>query len=537
MLRPEYLEGLPDEILELFSEAEQEILADMARRISTYDFWIPAADHQNRVLREAGIMQEDILTVLSATTRKSKEELRDLMQRAGSMALHNDESIYSAGGFHVPSIKDSLPLRNVLNAGYQATATEMQNLCRTTARTATKQFEDALDRAWLNVSSGAFDADAAIRSAVKELSEKGIQSITYPSGKTDSIETAVRRAVVTGVNQTAGQLQIELADELGCDLVEVTAHSDARPEHALWQGRIYSRSGKHPNYPPFVASTGYGTGEGLCGWNCRHSFGPYIEGSPPVYTQEDLDKLNEPTVEYDGKKMTEYEARQRMRYNERQIRRWKREEVALNAAGLDSSDAVAKVSAWQSRQRDFIDQTGFKRDYAREQVALAKSQKNGIIYPSRHMALGLRQPASRVLSDEEIRSILDDADALGIDHTILLFNTGTRTGFIDGLGKIGICGDILPDTLSKVARDRMSQRAVLAHEFYGHLQHHPSEYAIGDWRDEFRASYEAAKNAPNLTYEDRALLMIDAYDRAREAGELVEYDALAKEIIYGKYDN
>lgn len=241
MLRPEYLEGLPDEILELFSEAEQEILADMARRISTYDFWIPAAIHQNRVLREAGIMQEDILTVLSATTRKSEEELRDLMQRAGSMALHNDESIYSAGGLRVPSIKDSLPLRNVLNAGYQATATEMQNLCRTTARTATKQFEDALDRAWLNVSSGAFDADAAIRSAVKELSEKGIQSIRYPSGKTDSIETAVRRAVVTGVNQTCAQLSLELMDELGCDLVEVTAHSDARPEHALWQGKIYRR--------------------------------------------------------------------------------------------------------------------------------------------------------------------------------------------------------------------------------------------------------------------------------------------------------
>ena len=382
MLRPEYLEELPDEILELFSEAEQEILADMARRISAYDFWIPAADHQNRVLREAGIMQEDILTVLSATTRKSEEELRDLMQRAGSMALHNDESIYSAGGFHVPSIKDSLPLRNVLNAGYQATATEMANLCRTTARTATKQFEDALDRAWLNVSSGAFDADAAIRSAVKELSEKGIQSITYPSGRTDSIETAVRRAVVTGVNQTAGQLQIELADELGCDLVEVTAHSDARPEHALWQGRIYSRSGKHPNYPPFVASTGYGTGEGLCGWNCRHSFGPYIEGSTPIYSQEDLDKLNEPTVEVDGKRMTEYEARQRMRYNERQIRRWKREEVALNAAGLDSGEAAAKVSAWQSRQQDFIDQTGFKRDYARETVpknAVAISEKSATI--------------------------------------------------------------------------------------------------------------------------------------------------------------
>lgn len=180
----------------------------------------------------------------------------------------------------------------------------MKNICRTTARTATKQFEDALDRAWLKVSSGAFDAESAIRSAVKELSEKGIQSIKYPSGRTDSLEVSVRRAVVTGVNQTAGQLQEELADELGCDLVEVTAHSGARPEHAVWQGKIYSRSGSDPKYPPFRQSTGYGTGAGLCGWNCGHSFGPYIEGSPPVWTEEQLAELNAPKYEYNGKKLT-----------------------------------------------------------------------------------------------------------------------------------------------------------------------------------------------------------------------------------------
>lgn len=367
MLRPEYLEGLPNEILELFAEAEREILADMARRISTYDFWIPAADYQNEKLREAGVLQNDIIKALSHTTRKSEEELRIMMKEAGSMALHSDESIYKAAGLSVPSIKDSQPLTSILNAGYRATATEMKNLCRTTAQTATKQFEDALDRAWLKVSSGAFDSESAIRSAVKELSEKGVQSIRYPSGHTDSIETAVRRAIVTGVNQTAAKLQDELADELGCDLVEVTAHSGARPEHAEWQGQIYSRSGKHPNYPDFVASTGYGSGEGLCGWNCRHSFAPYFEGSPPAYSQEELDKLDEPAYEVDGKKLTEYEAKSKQRYNERQIRCWKREESAMNAAGLDASEASAKVREWQARQRDFVAQTGFKWQYGREQ--------------------------------------------------------------------------------------------------------------------------------------------------------------------------
>lgn len=151
----------------------------------------------------------------------------------------------------------------------------------------------------------------------------------------------------------------------------------------------------------------------------------------------------------------------------------------------------------------------------------------------RNMAMGLRKPASHILTEEEIESIKHDAIDLGIDLSLLKFNVGSRTGFADAKGIINVRGDILPDWDSTVARDKMSQRAVLAHEYYGHLLNHPSEYEMGDWRDEFRASYQAAVNAPNLTAEDRALLMIDAYDRAREAGEFQEYDETARRIIYG----
>lgn len=147
--------------------------------------------------------------------------------------------------------------------------------------------------------------------------------------------------------------------------------------------------------------------------------------------------------------------------------------------------------------------------------------------------MGLRQPASRILTDEEIESIKKDSKALGIDDKLLRFNQGSATGFLDSRRCINVRGDILPDNDSKIARDRMSQRAVLAHEYYGHFLHHPSEYNIGDWRDEFRASYDAAVIAPNLADEDRALLMIDAYDRAREAGQILDYDETARRIIYG----
>lgn len=272
-------------------------------------------------------------------------------------------------------IVTSIPFSN----HYRATAQTMKNITRTTARTATLQFENALDTAWLQVSSGAFDADSVIRQAVKRLSEQGTEAVRYPKSRhVDTVETAVRRAIVTGVNQTAAHLQEELADELGCDLVEVSAHAGARPEHAAWQGKIYSRSGQSKKYPDFRSSTGYGTGAGLCGWNCRHTFGPYIEGSPRVWTDEKLAELNAPKYEYNGEKLTEYEARQKEKYFDRQIHRWRREEAAMGAAGLDSSEARAKIREWKGRKEDFLSN--------RVTLEIANAENDGIISAKRNMA-------------------------------------------------------------------------------------------------------------------------------------------------------
>lgn len=123
---------------------------------------------------------------------------------------------------------------------------------------------------------------------------------------------------------------------------------------------------KRKIYPDFAASTGYGTGAGLCGWNCRHSFGPYVEGAPRVWTDEKLAELNEPKYEYNGEKLTEYEATQQQRYFERQIRRWKREYVEMEAAGQDSTEAAVKLRSYREQLSDLLKQTGLQQDRGKE---------------------------------------------------------------------------------------------------------------------------------------------------------------------------
>lgn len=204
-------------------------------------------------------------------------------------------------------------------------------------------------------------------------------------------------------------------------------------------------------------------------------------------------------------------------------------ERAAKAADGKTYDVPAnmKYSEWAKKA---IKNPGISNENAK--TPFTNGENRGII-DNRKMAMGLRQPASHILTDDEIESIKANAKALDIDESILRFNSGSATGFSDTRGVINIRGDILPDTSSKIARDCMSQRAVLAHEYYGHYLNHPSEFPIGDWQDEFRASYDAAVKAPNLTDEDRAYLMIDAYDRAHEAGQILNYDETARRIIYG----
>ena len=330
MLLPDYLDKLPESLVTLFQQVEEDILEDMARRILKTGKLTDSAQWQVWRLEQLGEEKEFIRYHLQRLTGKTQGEINALFQEAGAQALYYDDLIYKAFGLTPGKINNTPALLNLLNSGAIQTNRTFQNLTATTANTATQQFERALDRAWLQISSGGFDYKTAVQRTIKDLARSGIQSIVYPSGHTDSVDVAVRRAVLTGVNQTAAKLSEARAEEMGCDLVETTAHPGARPTHALWQGQIFSRSGRHPKYPDFVSSTGYGTGAGLCGWNCRHSFFPFFEGlSESAYPRSKLREYEEKTVTYNGKTLSYYDATQQQRYIERQIRRWKREYLMM----------------------------------------------------------------------------------------------------------------------------------------------------------------------------------------------------------------
>lgn len=373
MLPPSYLDAMPDAFVQLAQQVEDEILQDVARRIGKMGTLTETADWQLWRYQQTEAVRENVVKLLAKYSGKSEATIRRLLKEAATEAMEREDAIYYHYNLEPTPFEESAALNNLLNAGARQTCGTWRNLTATTANTVSGAFERTLDVAWGKVATGAFDYKTAVKQAVDSLADE-MPEITYPSGHTDSLEVAARRAVLTGVNQTAGKLQEARMDEMNVEFVETSAHGGARPSHAEWQGRRFHRGGavdylgKH--YPDFEQATGYGTGAGLCGWNCRHTFFAVFPelGDPPQWTQEQLRELNARDIEWNGKKYTAYEISQMQRARERNVRRWKKRYLAETAAGVDTTDSAVRLKTARQSLSEFAKATGGRVDSARTSV-------------------------------------------------------------------------------------------------------------------------------------------------------------------------
>lgn len=393
MLPPSYLDAMPDAFVQLAQQVEDEILQDVARRIGKMGTLTETADWQLWRYQQTEAVRENVVKLLAKYSGKSEATIRRLLKEAATEAMEREDAIYYHYNLEPTPFEESAALNNLLNAGARQTCGTWRNLTATTANTVSGAFERTLDVAWGKVATGAFDYKTAVKQAVDSLADE-MPEITYPSGHTDSLEVAARRAVLTGVNQTAGKLQEARMDEMNVEFVETSAHGGARPSHAEWQGRRFHRGGavdylgKH--YPDFEQATGYGTGAGLCGWNCSHTFFAVFPelGDPPTWTEESLQELNARNIEYNGKLYTQYEVNQMQRARERNVRKWKKRYLAESAAGSDTTDSAVRLKAARQSLSEFAKATGGRVDSARTSVhGFGRSASSKAAWAVRHNTL------------------------------------------------------------------------------------------------------------------------------------------------------
>ena len=359
----------------IYNNLELQIIEEIATRIANFGYANMVVLNDLRIAQEMGYLYEDIIKLVAEYNNTTAEEVNKIFYEAGEKSLKFDDKIYKEAGLQPLPLKQSESIKQVMNAAILRTAGNLQNLCITTANTAQTQFYNSINMAYMEVSTGVKSYTQAIIDTISKISSQGAV-ITYPSGAKRSLESAVRTNIVTAINQNCGKLQELRADEMGWDLMEITAHSGARPEHAHWQGKIVSRSGQKGYLS--LRDIGYGEATGFKGINCRHDWYPYYKGSTRTYTQKELSKWKNEKVEYNGKKITKYEATQKQRYFERQIRQNKKDLKAQqtiltsNDENIDIKqvqDEIRNIKANEKANRealdDFLKQTGLRKDNSR----------------------------------------------------------------------------------------------------------------------------------------------------------------------------
>ena len=345
MLTPQELLEIVDTLHPQLDTLNQWITADLISRLMARlgrgeEFLLTGTDQwQLEVYKSAGGHYEALEREIKRFTKKTDAEVKAIFEDAGIRAWAADDAFYVAHGLESVPLAQSEYMIRLLTDTYQRTNGEIHNFTRTTAKASQQQLINVLDTAHFKVMSGAQSYTQAVKDAVNDIISNQAK-VHYPTGHVDTIETAVLRAVRTGVGQASGNMAMQGMIERDWDLIRTSAHIGARygdggenpSNHFWWQGKLFSRTGKTPGYLLFTEATGYGTGEGLCGWNCRHSFGP---GDPNHNPYADFDAEENKKV---------YDLSQKQRTAEARIRKQKLKVLGLREAIDAAQDTEVKAT-------------------------------------------------------------------------------------------------------------------------------------------------------------------------------------------------
>lgn len=586
--------NLSQPLTDVYTAMETDLMIAIAKQLAEGGEINATSEWRLKKLAEAGALSKETVRIIASYTGIQSDLITETIESAAmGVADRLEPALQACAKDGYISVADGTPIaesmKNVVtNFRSQAKTdlnlvnTVMQYKAKSSYTTLVNKIYDetkrqellgVLGKHTLEVASGGESRQTAVRNCIKEFSQKGIPAFVDKRGREWSPEAYINMDIRTTVNNTANAAQDACCDRYGLDLIAISSHMGARPKCAIDQGKLYSRSNRSGiahdgdgNEIPFYpwSSTSYGQPDGILGINCHHHKYPFADG---VNFQR--------YFPYDEEENAErYKEFQKQRAMERRVREISRQAEMLEAAGDTEGAKTARRQLREKRKayREYSKEHGLGIHNDRLTVVKVRngdtSYKN--IYTSaldnsggsdiinienkssgadeflhstlkeknsdtRKMAYGLRKSPKIKLSDNDKSLILNEITAINADPDVFVFRDGFGSGYSDSRDIIFISSNIFPSNDGSLhPRDLMSERAVLAHEYYGHRTHRGTALEKGSWNDEFRASYTAAKICPNLTDEDRRYLILDAIERAKEAGINIQYNDFIRRVLYGK---
>lgn len=361
-MREDYKKQLSRQIEKHFSDLEIRIMEDIVRRIRKTGKITSTADWQINRLRILGYSSEDIEQMLKETLNKSYPEMFELYDKVIDWEYVRNKEVYEQVNAEFIPYEENEELQQITEALIRQSGDDLQNITKslgfyldygTGEKVLTplaQVYQKYLDAACMDIVSGAFDYNTVIRRVVTQMTNSGLRQIDYASGRANRIDVAARRAVMTGVSQLSGKISEMNAEKLGTEHFEVEWHAGARPTHAVWQGRVYSKE-------ELTTVCGLGTVTGLLGANCYHMYYPFVPGiSVRNWTDEWLEEQNrkENTPKsFNGKEYTLYEAKQRQRQMETCMRAQREKVELLKKGDADPDDVMLARAKYQGQLNEY----------------------------------------------------------------------------------------------------------------------------------------------------------------------------------------
>lgn len=361
-MNQEYKEKLSQQIEKNYSDLEMRIMEDIVRRIKESGKITSTADWQINRLRILGNSSEDIEKMLKEALDASYPQMFELYDKVIDWEYVRNKDIYEQINAEFIPYEENGQLQQITNALIQQTDADLQNITQSLGfyldygtgkpvlTPLSEVYQKYLDAACMDIVSGAFDYNTVIRRVVTQLTNSGLRQIDYASGRANRVDVAARRAVMTGITQLTGHISDFNAEKLGTEYFEIAWHAGARPTHAGWQGKVWSKE-------QLVTVCGLGTVTGLEGANCYHERYPFIPGiSERNWSDEWLeeqDRKENTPKEFRGKKYTVYEAKQKQRQMETAMRAQREKVQLLQKGGADPDDIMLARAKYQGQLNEY----------------------------------------------------------------------------------------------------------------------------------------------------------------------------------------
>ena len=363
-MRESYISALADGIEARYQKLEQEVMADIVRRIRKTGKITSTADWQLNRMLMLGKSSNDLEKLIASAVNFDDKEVERLFFFSSRRGYTRYKPQYEEiTGDFIP-YSENTQLQQIVGAITEQTEGELNGITKSMGfmldyggsrglvyTPLAEIYNGYLDQAMVDLTSGMFDYNTLIRRVCKELTDSGLRTVDYASGWHNRVDVAARRAVLTGASQLSGKIMDMNAEKLGVDKFEVSWHFGARPDHAAWQGKVYTKQ-------QLEDICGLGTGAGLHGWNCRHEYYLFFPGSERLYSDKWLKEQNEREARktsFRGREYNTYEATQKQRQMETNMRAQREKVQLLEAGGADPDDIMIERCKYQSQLNEYKD--------------------------------------------------------------------------------------------------------------------------------------------------------------------------------------